>query len=53
MMDDTGDECLFISRCCHLDFDYKSFMEDRVKYLEMVKYKQEQYARLNREVRYE
>lgn len=41
MMDDTGDECLFVSRCCHLDFDYKSFMEDRVKYLEMVRYKQE------------
>lgn len=48
MMDDTGDECLFVSRCCHLDFDYKSFMEDRVKYLEMVRYKQE-----HREARYE
>lgn len=41
MMDDTGDECLFVSRCCHLDFDYKSFMKDRIKYLEMVRYKQE------------
>lgn len=48
MMDDTGDECLFVSKCCHLDFDYKSFMEDRVKYLEMVRYKQE-----HREARYE
>lgn len=48
MMDDTGDECLFVSRCCHLDFDYKSFMEDKIKYLEMVRYKQE-----HREARYE
>ena len=48
MMDETGDECLFVSKCCHLDFDYKSFMEDRVKYLEMVRYKQE-----HREARYE
>ena len=47
-MDDIGDECLFISRCCHLDFDYKSFLEDKTKYLEMVRYKQE-----HREARYE